>query len=351
MKRSRKLRASPAEITRREFAAQAGLGLAGLALNLSIGTAQDESRSSLSLVKNPDRQTAIATAVNLLGRFDFGRKDLYLKANYNSADPFPATTHPDTLRVVVALLRQRNCGKIMLVERSGMGSTREIWEKLGIPALARQLDLQLMALDDLSAEEWRKAELQDSNWKNGVEVPSFLNRDSFLIQICNLKTHRFGAVFSASLKNSVGLVAKYGYSNAGHNYMKELHASSQQGAMIAELNLVYEPKLIIMDALQVFTNGGPETGELSSPEVILAGSDRVAIDAVGVALLRLQGTSPGNPLSWRTVYEQEQIKRAIDLRLGASNSSRIHFLTPDARGSRLASQLESILQETPKAKQ
>ncbi|MBZ5495035.1 MAG: DUF362 domain-containing protein [Acidobacteriia bacterium] len=350
MNRLTKFSASAGAVTRREFAHRAGLGIAGFALARRGHPAQEAPHSQLALARNPERRLAIGAALNLLGRIDFGGRDLYLKANFNSPDPFPATTHPDTLSAVVGFLRERNCGRITLVERSGMGSTLDIWDKLGVPGLAQQLDLNLVALDDLPAEQWRKEDLPGSNWKAGIEVPKFLDRDTYLVQICNLKTHRFGGVFSASLKNSIGLVAKFGRLNAGYNYMRELHSSSQQGAMIAEVNLAYEPKLIIMDAMQVFASGGPEAGELAMPEVVLASADRVAIDAAGVALLRLQREGPEQQLNRRAVYEQDQLKRAAELDLGAKSADEMRFLTADARGAMLASQLEGIIQELPKPK-
>lgn len=349
MNRSRKLCAVRGTVTRREFALRAGLGLTGLALMRPSGLLQEGLRSELALARSQDRSSALRAAVGLLGKINFGGKDLYLKGNFNSPDPFPASTHPEMLGAVVDFLRECNCGRITMVERSGMGSTRDIWERLGFTLLAQRLEVQLVALDELPAEQWRKEELPGSNWKAGVEVPKFLDHETYLVQICNLKTHRFGGVFSASLKNSVGLVAKYGRLNDGYNYMKELHASPQQGAMIAELNVAYEPKLIIMDAMQVFTAGGPETGKLASPEVVMASADRVAIDAAGVALLRLHAEEPDQPLAGRAVYEQAQIKRAVELSLGAINADYIHFLTADSAGSRLASQLEAIIQEPPKA--
>jgi uncharacterized protein (DUF362 family) len=350
MNRSRKLCASSGMMSRRKFAVQAGLGVTGLAMAGWRSPAQEEDQSALALARNQDRKIALRTAVSLLGKMDFGGKDLYLKGNYGSPDPFPATTHEDTLGAVVALLRESNCGNIILVERSGMGLTRDVWEKLGVTAQAKQLGLRLLALEDLTPDQWRKEDLPGSNWKAGIEVPGFLDPDTYLIQVCNLKTHRFGGVFSASLKNSIGLTAKEGKLNAGYNYMKELHASSQQGAMIAEVNLAYQPKLIIMDAMHVFVRGGPEAGEIARPEVFLASSDRLAIDATGVALLRLQRETPEQPVSLRPVYEQDQLKRAVELNLGAKNASEIHFLTADTRSAMLASQLEAILQEVPKPK-
>jgi len=348
MKRSRKMLPSARRISRREFAVRAGLGMTAIAVAGNRVLAQDTPRSSLALARNPDRGTALREALDLLGDIHYGGKDIYLKANFTSADPFPATTHPETLRLVAGLLRERHCGKLVLVERSSMGSTRDVWEALGIPSLARELGIELLALDELGADHWRKEPLPDSNWKAGVEVPKFLDRECCLIQICNLKTHRFGAVFSASLKNSVGLVAKYGLLEAGYNYMKELHDSPRQGAMIADLNLVYEPRLIVMDAMQVFINGGPETGDLAAPEVVLASADRAAIDAAGVALLRLHATGIGQPLAWRTVYELEQLKRAVALDLGAASGAEIRFLTANIRNNRLATQMDAILREAPK---
>ncbi len=350
MRRSREICTVRGGMTRRAFARQAGLSLAGAAFAHADGRAREDQGPALALARSADRAAALRTAIELLGPIDFGGHDLYLKANFNSPDPFPATTHPDTLSLVTGLLRERNCGNLTLIERSGMGDTREIWERLGVVPLARQLDLRLLPLEELPAEDWRKVKLEGMTWAAGVEVPRFLDREAYLIQICNLKTHRFGGVFSASLKNSVGLVAKYGLLNAGYNYMKELHSSQQQGSLIAELNLIYNPKLIVMDAMQVFVNGGPETGELASPETCFAGADRVSMDAAGIALLRLNLTLPGQFLAQRTVFEQEQLQRALEIGLGAEHPQAIRFLTSDLHSNRLASQIEAILSEVPKAK-
>lgn len=329
---------------------QAGLCAAGLALGCHRSPAQVSPQSKVFLAHNASREIALKTALRLPGRMDLGGEDIYLKANYNSPDPFPATTHPETLRLVAGFLRESKCGRITLVERSGMGLTRDIWEKLGVPDLARQLDINLLDLDEVPADKWRKVDLPPgSSWKSGIEIPAFLDHDACVVQIANLKTHRFGAIFSASLKNSLGLIAKNGHVNAGYNYMAELHASTQQGSMIADVNQVYEPRLIIMDAMQVFVSGGPETGDLGTPEAVLTSDDRVAIDAAGIALLRLHMEFPGHPLSRNSVYEQEQIKRAAELNLGASDATGIQFVTAEARSSMLASQLEGMLASVNKS--
>ncbi len=288
---------------------------------------------------------ALQAALELLGPPAVEGKDVYLKANYNSADGFPATTHPETLRLVVQSLRARKCGRIFLAERSGMGSTKTIWSRLEIPALARELDLALIALDELPAGKWRRKDLPESHWKQGIEVPDFLEGEPCVVQICNLKTHRFGGQFSGSLKNSIGLIAKNSHEGAPYNYMEELHGSPSQRLMIAEVNQVYQPTLLVMDAMQVFIDGGPEAGELASPEVCLASCDRVALDAVGAALLRHHGARAA--LGRSLIFELDQIKRAVEIKLGARSGKEVKLLARGTDSENLASLLKGILTEVP----
>ncbi len=299
----------------------------------------------VSLAKAMERETALRAALGLLEPPSINGKDVCIKGNYNSADDFPASTHPETLRLVVQMLRHWNCGRISLAERSGMGSTRAVWERMGGPALARELDLTLIALDELGPEKWRSEKLPGSHWRRGIEVPEFLNRETCVVEICNLKTHRFGGQFSASLKNSIGLIAKRSHEGSPYNFMEELHASPNQRLMIAEVNQVYRPALVVIDAMQVFIDGGPESGGLASPQVILASYDRIAADAAGVALLRHHGAGPA--LGQQKVFDYEQIKRAAELNLGAKSGSDIKFLSEGTDSRNLSALLQAILAESP----
>jgi hypothetical protein len=67
-----------------------------------------------------------------------------------------------------------------------------------------------------------------------------------------------------------------------YDYMAKLHTSPFQKQTIAEINRFYKVDLAIMDATEGFVKGGPERGERAKPNLILASSDRVAIDAVSV---------------------------------------------------------------------
>lgn len=227
-----------------------------------------------------------------------------------------------------------------------MGLTREVLGKLDTLELINQLGIAFLPLEELAVGEWQKIDLPGSHWTDGIEIPNFLVQKPSVVQVCNLKTHRFGGQFSASLKNSIGLIAKYSSINPQRNYMRELHASKYQCRMIAEVNQVFPTDLIILDAIQVFVSGGPESGELAYPEVIAASRDRVALDSIGLALLRHFGA--GFPLNQGSVFQQEQLKRAVELGLGVKTEKDMILLADDNASRSIASQLENLLKEGSK---
>ena len=139
-----------------------------------------------------------------------------------------------------------------------------------------------------------------------------------------------------SLKNSVGTVPRADYA-----YMRELHSSPYQRQMIAEINTAYNTDLIVLDGVVAFVDGGPATGTRVDAGVMLAGSDRVAIDATGVAILRLLGTTA--EVSRGSVFEQEQIARAAELGLGVSSPEQIEIITDDPQSQAYADKITEIL--------
>ncbi len=143
-----------------------------------------------------------------------------------------------------------------------------------------------------------------------------------------------------SLKNSVGLVAKQ-IPGEYQDYMLELHSSRDQRLMIAEINAAYQPDLIVLDGVEAFVTGGPDTGKQVEPQLILAGTDRVAIDAVGVAILRYFGTT--SAVEQGTIFQQEQIARAVQLGLGVPVPQDIELITGDPESEAYAAEIWDLL--------
>jgi uncharacterized protein (DUF362 family) len=276
-------------------------------------------RVKVSLVKTEDRERGVAGVVGLLGEVEwpFGGAHVVLKPNFNSDDPFPGSTHNDTLRAIVGLLRELGASRITIADRSGVSwVTEEVLAKKGIPQLAEELGVDFVATDTQPPEAWKRVEVPNGHWKRGVELPKlFLNAEAIL-QTCCLKTHRFGGHFTMSLKNAVGVIANDSVFD-GYGYMSEMHRSPH----IRE----------IMDAIDAVVQGGPATGALEHPRLILASTDRVAIDAVGVAILRTYETTP--EVAQGRVFDLDQIRRAAELGIGIDSADRIELVPADDRAS------------------
>lgn len=299
-------------------------------------------RAQVAFVKTADRAEGVRRALALLGVNPVEGKAVLLKPNFNSADPTPGSTHSDVLRALVEALWGMGARSITVADRSGMGDTRRVMEQKGVFDLAAGLGFDAIVLDDLGADGWVSIRPPDGHWSRGFLFARPILEADVVVQTCCLKTHRYGGHFTMSLKNSVGMVAKYGPD--GYNYMQELHRSPHQRKMIAEINVAYQPALVVVDGVEAFVSGGPAQGKRVTAGVVLAGVDRVALDAVGVAILRLFGTTP--EVEQGPVFGQEQIARAVELGLGVSHPEEIEFLTDDVDSATYAGQVREVLLAT-----
>ncbi|MDP2919283.1 MAG: DUF362 domain-containing protein [Dehalococcoidia bacterium] len=293
--------------------------------------------TKIALVRTGDRAEGVRKAISLLGSNPVRNKKVVLKPNFNSADPTPGSTHIDTLRSLVRDLQQMGAKQVTLAERSGPGdSTRTVMEKKGVFTLADELGFSILNLEEMPAESWVQYTPKESHWTNGFHFPRAYREAESIVQTCCLKTHAYGGHFTLSLKLAVGMVPRVGYP-----YMGQLHSSSYQRQMIAEINTAFSPDLVVLDGVEAFVDGGPARGTKVAAGVVLAGLDRVAIDAVGVAILRLLGTTP--EVSKGPVFSQEQIARAAELGLGVKSPQQIQFVTGDKESETYAQKVREVL--------
>jgi len=287
-------------------------------------------KSKISLIKTSDRATGIKRAVELLNINPVKGKDVLLKPNFNTADPFPASTHNDTLTNLILHLKEMGAKNITIGERSGPPHTSDVLKEKGIYELCKRLDVGLVNFEELSKSEWVRIKPEKSNWRNGFDVAKPIIDSECIVTTCCLKTHGYGGVFTMSLKLSVGITNK--------KNMHELHTSFlSMRKMIAEINQAYIPSLIIMDGIEAFVDGGPMSGTKKRADVIVAGTDRVAIDAIGLAILKELGSNKA--IMKTRIFEQEQIHRAVELGLGVAGPEGIEILTDDEDGKKYAEEL------------
>lgn len=310
---------------------------------LTTTTVSSTGRSGTSPVYIHKVEQSRETAINeLLSHFetDFTDQRVAVKANFNSADPFPASTHPNTLATLFDQLD--DAAEIWFAERSGMGDTKPVLRETGALEIAKQAGASVTILDALGNDHWRREQPESSHWTDGYLFPDVFSEADAVVQTCCLKTHRYGGQFTMSLKNSVGMVAETD-PVTGHDYMDELHNGGDQRKKIAEINLSYDPAVVLMDGIKGFSNGGPARGELIEPGIMLASADRVALDAAGVAVLRQY--DPPSVVADGPVFEQDQLARAVELGLGPKTPEEIELVATNDAASDIRTTISDELSE------
>ncbi len=294
-------------------------------------------KSRVALVSTEDRRSAVGSCIKALNIDPVKNKDVLIKPNFNTADLCPGSTHNHTLVALVEGAWNMGAKSVSLGERS-YPPTREVMEQKDVLALMKNLDVRVIDFDQLDDKDWIEVKPKDSHWQDGFRVARPILETECLISTCCLKTHQYGGVFTMSLKLHVGVVPTYRH---GYDYMSELHRSANQQKMIAEINTAFEPGLIVLDGIEAFVDGGPADGKRAKGNVFLAATDRVAIDAVGVAILKSLGSN--DQIMTPKIFEQEQIARAVEIGLGASSASEIEVIPVDDQSREYRDRVVKVL--------
>jgi len=289
--------------------------------------------TKIVIISTKDHIYGVNKSLELLGINPVKDKNVIFKPNFNTADPFPASSSMETVKQLIIKIKEMGAKSIIVAERSGPAKTSETFEKKGLYKLAKELDFKIVDLTDIPKEDYVLKNPEGSHWKNGFLFAKIYDVAECIIETCCLKTHMYGGHFTLSLKNAVGLVSK--------KNMSELHSSKHQRKMIAEINTVYKPDLIIMDGLIAFVDGGRMIGTQKETNVFVAGTDKIAVDAVGVAILRILGTT--TEVSKGSIFDQDQIKRAVELGLGIKSPNEIEFICDSKEAEKLVEQIKEKL--------
>ncbi len=225
-----------------------------------------------------------------------------VKPNFNSPDPPPASTDPEFLAAVVELLKDAGA-EVTVGESSGAiwRPTSNVLKKLGLFDLAAKLGFQLISFEQAGVNDWVRVKI-GGDYVSSVAMPRVAYEADKLVYLPCMKTHRLAA-FSGALKLA------FGFTHPGER--RFFHRGHLQ-EKLAEVNLCWQPQLIIADGRQAFVTGGPNTGRRAEPGVILASGDLVAIDIEAVRILESHGADlPTDPV------QLPQIRHALRHKLGS----------------------------------
>ncbi len=291
-----------------------------------------EGKARVYLVRTEDRREGVRRCLKHIGAPDYTGKRVFIKPNFNTADATPGSTHNDTLEELILGVQAGRPLSVTVGDRSGPADTAQVLRQKGVDALCKKLGVGLVNFEALRSEDWVTVNRPGLHWPGGFQIPRVVAEADAVAATCCLKTHGFGGVFSMSLKLAVGLTPKD---------FHKLHGSKDMRKMIAEINLGYTPDFVLMDGVDVFTDGGPMDGKHARGNVMLIGRDRIALDAVGLAVLKLLGSN--SAIMDTPIFRQEQIVRAVELGLGVSGPGQIDIVADDPTNGALAEKLQAIL--------
>ena len=273
----------------------------------------NEGKSLVSKVRcDGDLKQNIGQAVAAIGGFERlvePGDTILVKANFNTADPPPASSDPQFVKAVIELLYQHGAGKVVVGESSMISlSTRETLRKAGMLQAAEEAGAEVVIFDE---GEWVPV-TTDGRYLKRVALAKAGLEAKKIVYVCCLKTHRY-AEFTLSLKLAMGFVRRW------DRVWMHLWRLSEK---LAELNLAIAPDLIIVDGRRCFIAGGPSGGELREPNLILASGDRIAMD---VEALKVIQSYPGHGLK-KSPWELTMIRRAVELGLGATSEAEYRVI-------------------------
>ncbi|MCP4723627.1 MAG: DUF362 domain-containing protein [bacterium] len=323
---------------RRNFIKSSVAGIAALSgMKCSSGTFNSSSPGKIALVKTSNRKEGVQRVLKMMDLSGMNNKNVVIKPNFNSAHDTPGSTHMDIMGQLVTEIQERGVRGITVGESSGPGNTQDIMETKGVFDMASDMKFDVINYDTMPETDWVDFNPEGNHWDNGFSIPRHAVNAEYNIAACCLKTHAYGGVFTMSLKLAVGLTPE--------SLRRPLHQKRDtfMRHMIAELNLGYKPELIVLDGIDAFVDGGPSTGDIKQGDVILAGTDRVAIDAAGVAILKHLGSNEA--IMNTPIFEHDQIKAAAQLGIGITSPGMIEFVTADDESKAYAETLKSILMQ------
>jgi uncharacterized protein (DUF362 family) len=283
---------------------------------------REGSKNLVALVHGTDVSAMVRRATELiggLGKLQLASTHTLLKPNVVGGSGPPITTDPRVVQALGALVQAEKPASLVVGEMSALMAlpTRRHLERTGMLQAARAIGAEVIAFDE---EDWVEVRPPHVEYTTTVYVAKAAYEAQRLISLPVVKTHRH-ASFSCALKNTVGCV---------HGKNKPWMYGAGWGAAVAELNAAVRPHLYVVDGLQSLVQGGPWAGEAAPTQVILASGDPIAADVVALAFGRW------DPVTTQGAWEQEQIRLATALGLGARGPAEVEMVAGDLTGQNRA---------------
>ncbi len=271
------------KMTRRQFlkttaAAGAALGLSGPPSLISAAENYD-----LAVVSG-EPASATRKALEVLGglsRFVQKGQRVILKPNMSFArtPDFGATTHPLVVVTVAQACIDAGAQQVLVMDHT-LQRAELCLERTGIRDACKAIP-GVHVITPQDRKFFREIKIPQGKVLDRVEVIKEVLDNSILINLPVAKSHSTTGV-SLGMKGLMGLIWE----------RESFHAQVNINQALSDLATVIKPRLTLLDATRALTSGGPGgPGEVKKLNLIIAGTDPVAVDSYGVGMVPWYGQS------------------------------------------------------------
>ncbi|NIO03569.1 MAG: DUF362 domain-containing protein [Proteobacteria bacterium] len=225
---------------------------------------------------------AVRRSVDLLGgigRFVRPGQRVLLKPNLlvPSSPERGVVTHPMVVKAVLEMVKKAG-GVPVIGDSPGFGTAHRVAAKAGIAQVGEEMGCPILDFEDTV-----EVKTPDDFTFRRFEVAREAVECDVVINLPKIKTHA-QMLLTLSVKNMFGCIP--GFAKPGW-HLKAGRDRNYFARMLVELNAVLKPHLTIMDGIVAMEGRGPSSGNTRPLDMVLAGTDCVALDSTVTHLLGL----------------------------------------------------------------
>ncbi len=218
-----------------------------------------------------------------------------LKVACNSGNSYPATTDPNSVRGIVALLKERGAGQVVVADMSGVehlrfgrdattGSTEMLMRKNGLYTAAIESGAEIHAFEEAGWDGFYEEQpLSGQNWPSSLLMPNILKSIDHIVLMPRCSRH-------ALLGSTLGLKSAVGWWRFDsrldyHQGAASLFEKTAEGNTVP--SLLNKQRLVISSATKVQVTYGPDVGYVTHPDtgLVIASESVLAHDMVSLSWL------------------------------------------------------------------
>jgi uncharacterized protein (DUF362 family) len=233
----------------------------------------------LAAVEGESPAAITREAIALLGgmKMFVGKGDkVVIKPNigWDRTPEMAACTNPDVVKTLVELVLEAGAKKAVVIDNT-TNQAKRCYVRSGIQEAVKQAGGDMLFVDDYRV---KKMALK-GEWLKEWEIVLDVVEADKIINVPIAKHHSLCRL-TLGMKNWLGAVG---------GARNQLHQALDKA--VVDLAAFFKPRLTVLDAYRILVRNGPQGGRISDTELrkmVVAGTDPVAVDAMGGSLFAVE---------------------------------------------------------------